>query len=137
MLGTRGDDEEAMLDLCRPSNGRTAGYSDGGRGFNPRGAPPMNGGADVRWRSSPSAIEAVSPVDGQEWDIEAHDVGERPGGGHARWGPCPTTTGRDLLADTAGADAFARRSIGADGMVVPTTAQMCVEALPRGGRLVV
>ena len=67
MLGTRGDDEEPTLDLCRPSNGRTAGYSDGGRGFNPRGAPPMNGGADVRWRSSPSAIEAVSPADGQEY----------------------------------------------------------------------
>ena len=134
MTGTRGDVEEPTLDLCRPSNGWTAGYNDVGRGFNPRGAPPMNGGADVRWRCSARAIEAVSPADEQGWDIEAHDVGERPGGGRARWEPRPTTMGRYWMAKTASADAFLRRSLGSDGacpLVNPGANERHQEVLPR------
>ena len=63
----------------------------------------------------------------------SHNVSERPGGGRARWEPRPTTMGRDWLAKTASANAFARRSPGSNVVVAPMTAQMCGEALPEEG----
>ena len=36
---------------------------------------------------------------GKSRTLRSHNVGERPGGRHARWGPRPTTTGRDRLAN--------------------------------------